>query len=131
MAGVGVSNLEQLMAIEWKFVAAREDEQSLFISRLFPAKKNHLWMHPVKKPFMDAPPVQKKPLMDAHPVQKKPFMDAHPVQKKPFMDAHPVQKNHLWMRARSKKKYKCAPGAKNFSCTRWWAWMSLDLSSFT
>jgi hypothetical protein len=50
MAGVGVSNLEQLMAIEWKFVAAREAEQSLFVSRLFPAKKNHLWMRaPVQK----------------------------------------------------------------------------------
>jgi hypothetical protein len=42
MAGVGVSNLEQLMAIEWKFVAAREAKQSLFISRLFPAKKTFM-----------------------------------------------------------------------------------------
>jgi hypothetical protein len=84
--------LEQLMAIEWKFVAAREAKQSLFISRLFPAKKNIYGCTPVKKkPFMDARPVQKKLFMDAHPVQKKLFMDAHPVQKK-IINARPVLK---------------------------------------
>jgi hypothetical protein len=62
-------------------------------------KKNHLWMHPVKKPFMDAPPVQKKPLMDARPVQKKTIYGCAPGPKKTI--------------------YGCAPGPKKeFSCTR-------------
>jgi hypothetical protein len=100
MAGVGVSNLEQLMAIEWKFVAAREAEQSLFVSRLFPAKK---------KPFMDArpgpkknykcAPGPKKTIYGCAPRSKKKIINARPVQKKPFMDARPGPK-------------------KEFSCTR-------------
>jgi hypothetical protein len=92
MAGVGVSNLEQLMAIEWKFVAAREAKQSLFISRLFPAKKNIYGCTPVKKNHLWMRARSKKNYLWMRTRSKKKlFMDAHPVQKK-IINARPVLK---------------------------------------